>query len=154
MKRTGTITRGLLGGGLALLLVFAFVPKAGAQSCVPPPSGLVSWWPGDVDASDIQDGNAGVLTNGALAGVAGKVDGAFSFDGDNDVVSIGDNNNLDITSELTIDAWVFPTMVTDIRSIVIKDSSLAGGRSYALTMGFPNDQKASWFVAKTDSSFT
>ena len=52
--------------------------------CVPPPEGLVSWWPGDADASDIVNGNDGVLINGALAGVEGKVGGAFSFDGVND----------------------------------------------------------------------
>jgi hypothetical protein len=41
--------------------------------CLAPPSGLVSWWPGDGNASDIQSGNDGTLqivhnrTNGATA---------------------------------------------------------------------------------------
>ena len=36
-----------------------------SQTCVDPPSGLVSWWPGDGNASDIVDGNDGALENGA-----------------------------------------------------------------------------------------
>src|SRR5450432_893929 len=31
--------------------------------CVVPPSGLISWWPGDGNANDIQDGNTGTLFN-------------------------------------------------------------------------------------------
>src|ERR1051326_1464477 len=33
--------------------------------CVPPPTGLVSWWPGDGNADDIVRGNNGALQNGA-----------------------------------------------------------------------------------------
>ena len=36
-----------------------------AQTCVQPPSGLVSWWPGDGTAEDIQGVNDGTLKNGA-----------------------------------------------------------------------------------------
>src|SRR5439155_8470225 len=30
-------------------------------TCVTPPSGMVSWWPGDGNANDIQGGNNGTL---------------------------------------------------------------------------------------------
>jgi len=70
--------------------------------CVQPPSGLVAWWPGDDNASDIIGGNDGTLMNGATF-APGEVGQAFSFDGIDD--SIGTPiNNLPLT-DLTIDFW-------------------------------------------------
>jgi hypothetical protein len=76
--------------------------------CIPPPSGLVSWWDGDGDASDIQDGNDGTLQNGATFAPGFVTSGtgqAFSFDGVDDFVSIDHNNNLNLASH-TIEAWI------------------------------------------------
>lgn len=74
--------------------------------CAPTPEGLISWWPGETDASDIQDGNDGVLRNGATAGGAGLVGGAFAFDGVDDFVEVAPAANLDITGSITLMAWV------------------------------------------------
>jgi hypothetical protein len=30
-------------------------PTARAQTCIPPPPGMVGWWPGDGNANDIVD---------------------------------------------------------------------------------------------------
>ena len=81
-------------------------PRTSAQppSCVPPPAGLVSWWPGDGDASDIQDGNDGTLQNGATAAAAGEVGLAFSFDGVDDFVNVPNNANLE-PANVTVDMW-------------------------------------------------
>ena len=76
-------------------------------SCVAPPSNLVSWWPGDSNASDIRGGNNGELQNGATF-APGKVDQAFSFDGVDDLVNIPDAANLQLNT-FTIDAWVKST---------------------------------------------
>jgi hypothetical protein len=74
--------------------------------CVPAPSGMVSWWPGDGDADDIVGGNNGTLQNGATF-APGKVGQAFSFDGANAVVQVANNPAWNFgTSEFTIDAWV------------------------------------------------
>ena len=54
-----------------------------AQSCVEPPSGIVAWWAGDGNATDVQGGNNGTLQNGATF-AAGMVAQAFSFDGVDD----------------------------------------------------------------------
>jgi len=77
-----------------------------AQECVAPPSDLVSWWPGDVDASDIQDGNDGVITtefSGQVTFPSGKVDQAFDFSGA-DFVEIPP---IALTN-FTVDAWIKP----------------------------------------------
>jgi len=76
------------------------------KSCVTPPSNLVSWWPGDGNANDIFDGNDGALFGGATF-ATGLVDNAFSLDGIDDMILVGDSASLDITEEITIDAWVF-----------------------------------------------
>lgn len=89
--------------------IFAFltIPQAFGQLCTPPPSGMISWWPGDDNANDIKDGNPGTLQGDATF-AAGKVDKAFSFDGSGDFVEVADNANLDFGSSnhMTIDAWV------------------------------------------------
>ncbi len=74
-------------------------------SCLPPPPGLISWWPGDGNANDIKDSNHGTLVNGATF-TQGMVGQAFSFDGIDDYVDIGTPSNLNTLSSITLDAWV------------------------------------------------
>ncbi|MBI2089680.1 MAG: tandem-95 repeat protein [Deltaproteobacteria bacterium] len=98
-------------------LVRFAVPPQVPQICVDPPAGLVSWWDGDsvsgTTAFDTQDGNDGTLVNRATT-VPGIVGDAFSFDGMDDHVLIGNPANLQL-QDFTIDAWIklntlaFPT---------------------------------------------
>jgi len=46
--------------------------------------------------------------------------GAINFDGTDDYVTVADNNNLDITSALTIEAWIRPSDSSTTRTIVGK----------------------------------
>lgn len=74
--------------------------------CTPPPSNMISWWPGDGNAQDIQDGNHGTLMGGAGFGT-GKVSQAFLFDGIDDYVDAGNSPNLHVSAgDFTVDAWV------------------------------------------------
>ncbi len=111
---------------LAMLLVSAWdryashVTAQGPSVCVTPPSGMVSWWPGDGNPNDIQDGNNGTLQNGATF-TAGKVGQAFSFDGVDDYAQIPHNSSLDPgTGSFTIDAWIKTTKATGSQIIVSK----------------------------------
>lgn len=80
--------------------------SAGQCKCAPPPSGLVSWWPGDGNANDIRDGNNGTLTNGPTF-AAGKVGQAFSFDGVDDYVELGQPANLmPSNTDFTVAGWI------------------------------------------------
>ena len=55
-------------------------PTPTEQACIAAPAGLVSWWPGDGETTDIRGENDGSFQDGA--GYAeGKVGSAFSFDG-------------------------------------------------------------------------
>lgn len=87
---------------LALLFSASF---AAAHTCVEPPSGLVSWWPGDGHADDIVGDNHGTLRN-AAAFANGMVEQAFGFDGVDDFVSAPHKAQQNIREALTIDAWV------------------------------------------------
>ncbi|MGI9104223.1 MAG: LamG domain-containing protein [Terriglobales bacterium] len=71
-----------------IVFLFSAAATLAAQSppaCVPPPAGLVSWWPGEGNAVDIQSGDSGTTPNG-LSFTSGKVGQAFQFDGDNQYI--------------------------------------------------------------------
>ncbi|MBM3779083.1 MAG: HYR domain-containing protein [Acidimicrobiia bacterium] len=84
--------------------------------CEPPPEdvcvgvadGLVSCWAAEGNANDMVGVNHGTLHNGVgfAPGVSGQ---AFSFDGVNDFVRVLDSPTLDLTSHITLAAWVKAT---------------------------------------------
>lgn len=66
---------------------------------------LVGLWHFDGDASDSSVyGNDGTVTGATY--VAGMFDEALSFDGNDANVVVADDNSLDITGVLTIEAWI------------------------------------------------
>lgn len=75
------------------------------MQCLPPPAGLVSWWPGDGNAIDVVGTNHGTLQNGATF-APGEVGQAFKFDGIDDYVTFGSTVGNFGTSDFTIDFWV------------------------------------------------
>ena len=87
--------------------------------CTSPPANMVSWWPGDGNADDIQGGNNGTPLNGA-AFAPGKVGSAFSFDGVDDFVTVPYRPSLNLTQTLSIDAWVKPSVANLYGGIVEK----------------------------------
>ncbi|MGQ0795145.1 MAG: LamG domain-containing protein [Nitrosopumilaceae archaeon] len=77
-----------------------------ACSCLSPPSGIVSWWPGDNNANDVVGTNHGTLQNGATYG-AGAVSQAFNFDGINDGVVIPNDGNNNVPSTgFSVEFWM------------------------------------------------
>ncbi|HLZ54003.1 MAG TPA: LamG-like jellyroll fold domain-containing protein, partial [Verrucomicrobiae bacterium] len=79
--------------------------------CVPPPAGLVSWWPGEGNADDIVGTNNGTLVDGVTF-AAGRVGQAFHLDGTNQYVQIADSPSLK-PANVSVEAWVkLDTLVT------------------------------------------
>jgi hypothetical protein len=74
------------------------------QSCIEPPAGLLSWWPGDGNANDIQGNNDGSLLEGATF-APGLVGRAFSFDGIGHMSAPATNLPID-DGDRTMDLWV------------------------------------------------
>ena len=81
-----------------------------ASACYAQPTGLVSWWKGDDDATDHMGNNNGTLENGAGFAV-GEVNDTFSFNGSNQYVLIGQPvpADLQIQNNFTMSAWIYVT---------------------------------------------
>ena len=80
MKSLSPLCKASLCVGCILTMLVSFGSFAVAQICVQPPEGLVSWWPGEGDASDIVGNNHGMRQNGATF-APGMVGQAILLDG-------------------------------------------------------------------------
>jgi hypothetical protein len=75
-------------------------------------------------------GHPGTVT-GPTWSASGRNGGALAFDGVNDFVSVADHNELDLTTGMTLEAWVNPTALgTSWRTVVFKEQ--ATHMAYAL----------------------
>jgi hypothetical protein len=103
-----------------------------ALTCTSPPSGLVSWWPGDGNAHDIVGTNDGTLLN-AVTFAPGKVGQAFSLNGVNQYVNVGSSTTFDVLN-FTIDAWVHVDPATNVgeKRVISRDDVLVAGSNRQL----------------------
>jgi hypothetical protein len=74
-------------------------------------------------------GNAGTVS-GAVWSAAGRFGSALSFDGVNDWVTVADSSSLDLSSGMTVEAWVRPSRLGGWRTVVLKERT--GGVVYGL----------------------
>jgi hypothetical protein len=95
------------------------------QTCVQPPSGLVSWWPGDGNADDVQNVNDGTLQGDATF-APGMVGQAFSLDGVGDFVESPENGSLDLNGPFTIDLWVKPNTASGRKDPLVSKWDFSG----------------------------
>ncbi len=77
--------------------------NSSSSACAPAPEGLISWWPAEGNANDIDGGNNGILENGASFGL-GEVGQAFTFNGNFQYVQIADSPSLHPAS-MTVECW-------------------------------------------------
>lgn len=75
------------------------------SQCNIPTDGLVSWWPLEGNAEDVQDGNTGVLEGAGGEFVPGKIGLGFKSGGKGSAIVVNDAPNLSVT-QFTIDAWI------------------------------------------------
>jgi len=112
-----------------------FLSVAFALVALPCHGGLVALYRANSDANDSAGTNDGTLNNGA-GFATGQFGQAFDFDGINDFVQVPDNASLDISSTITIAAWVRPEAIgasDGTTGILWKGDSIgsATGQSYA-----------------------
>src|ERR1044072_2486799 len=95
---------------LALIALVSILTFGGAGA-VAAPTGLVASYSFDAGSGSTLVDNSGRGNTGAISGASwttGKNGGALSFDGVNDSVRINDSAALDLTTGMTLEAWVRP----------------------------------------------
>jgi hypothetical protein len=75
-------------------------------------------------------GNHGTLSGGVGWTSSGRYGSALSFDGQSGIVSVPDSASLDLTTGMTISAWVRPSSLSGWKSIIMKERP--GQLAYAL----------------------
>ena len=125
----------LLASGLLGLLA---MNEAAAQTCTSPPPDMISWWPGDGNPNDIQDGNSPTETFGAPQFVSAEVGQGIKFDGD-DGYAVPDDDSLDFdaSESFTIETWVrIDGPPANESAVVEKLASFVGYRLSVITNPF------------------
>jgi hypothetical protein len=92
--------------------------------------GLVAWYAFGGDAADSSgNGNTGTVSGATLTTDRhGAANGAYSFDGVDDYISVADSNSLDLAGALTVAAWVKPADVTtNIHYEILRKNGSASG---------------------------
>jgi len=98
------------------------------KPCVTPPSGMAAWWSADNHSQDIS-GNANNATTSGVTYSAGKVESGFLFNGTNSSVIAPNSTSLTITN-LTFDAWIYPTETTWRPIVEYGDDNQAAGAHF------------------------
>ncbi|HLC42884.1 MAG TPA: LamG-like jellyroll fold domain-containing protein [Methylomirabilota bacterium] len=128
MVRNGIARATLSITALSLVLLVLLVSPAMAA-----PAGLVAAYGFDVGGATLTDlsgnGHTGTIS-GATWTAAGRFGGALSFNGASNLVTVNDSNLLDLTTGMTLEAWVQPTALSGWRTVVIKERP--GNLAYAL----------------------
>ncbi|MFC1966998.1 LamG-like jellyroll fold domain-containing protein, partial [Chloroflexota bacterium] len=84
--------------------------------------GLVAYYPFNGNANDESgNGNDGLVIGAELTEDRfGNVGSAYSFDGVNDYVEVVDSTSLDITEQISLEAWIMPSGQSRTENIVGK----------------------------------
>jgi len=110
-----------------------------SNASTPPPAGLVAAYGFDAGSgtslTDVTgNGHTGTIS-GATWTTTGKHGGALDFDGTNDLVTITDHPDLDLTTGMTLEAWINPRTVDSWQAAIVKE--IPGDLAYGLYPGGP-----------------
>ncbi len=95
------------------------------SNSAPPANGLVLAYGFEETSGTVANDSSSTKNNGTINGAAGTASGKFgralSFDGINDRVDVPDAASLDLTSGMTLEAWVRPTTNAGWRTAILKE---------------------------------
>src|SRR6266568_2221379 len=120
----------------ALTWLWLFPLLGQGQPCVPVPSGLISWWPGEGNALDSGGTNHGALI-GNVSYAASRVGLGFVFDGSGDAVRVGNPTSLQL-QDLTVEAWIKRNSTSKV-SLDAGGGVIFGGGIGGYALGFFDD---------------
>ncbi len=94
-------------------------------------------------------GNTGAIA-GASWDAAGKFGSALSFNGTSNMVTVNDASTLDLTTALTLEAWVKPSALAGWRTVLMKET--ASGLAYAMYASDTANHASGWIRRSSDVS--
>lgn len=107
--------------------------------------------------TDVHDfsgmGNDGTVTGAAFDALAGKFDGAYRFDGDGDIISVVDDDTLDLPEALTVAAWALPENSTGWNYVLNKASADGTYPYLHYGIGFSGDTLRLRFVVSSMTQY-
>ena len=65
--------------------------------------------------------NTGTLNSGATWNTTGKNGNSVTFNGTSGYITVNDNNTLDLTTAMTLSAWVYPTRSSSWQTVMMKE---------------------------------
>jgi hypothetical protein len=96
----------------------------------PPSTGLVAAYGFEEGAGTSVGDSSGTGNAGSVSGAAwttaGKFGKALAFNGLNNFVSVADSNSLDLSTGMTLEAWVRPAALTGWTTVMLKERGTAG----------------------------
>ena len=92
-------------------------------------------------------GNVGTIS-GATRSAAGRFGSALSFDGVNDWVTVPDAASLDLTTGMTLEAWLRPSALNGWQSAAVKEQT--GGLTYGLYSNTNNSRPSANVFTNTE----
>ena len=113
----------------------------------PPPSGLVLALGFNEGGGSVTSDASGMGHNGLIREaqfVAGRFGNALRFDGINDWVTVADSAALDLSSAMTIEAWVNPSVVGGWQTLLLKEG--LGNMAYELYSNNDVSRPAAYFT--------
>jgi hypothetical protein len=97
------------------------------------------------------NGNGGAI-NGATWNAAGKFGSALLFNGTSNSVTVSDAALLDLTTGITLEAWVKPSALANWRTVVLKENG--SGLAYALYASDSSSHPSGWINRGSDIDVT
>jgi hypothetical protein len=119
----------------------------------PTPLGLVAAYSFDSTSGTTLADTSGNAHHGAITGATwttGKYGNSLSFNGSNQSVSIPDANDLDLSTGMTLEAYVYPVTINSWETVLLKERP--GGLAYALYAGAPSNGPPAGYITRTGTS--
>ena len=120
------------------------------------PANLVAGYAFDEGSGTTAADASGNGLNGTLSAAtwttAGRFGGALSFNGTSALVTVADHALLDLTTGMTLQAWVYPTALSAYRTVILKERP--GDLAYALYAHDGAPRPSAWITAGTPATAT
>jgi hypothetical protein len=119
--------------------------------------GLVAAYGFNEGSGALTSDSSGYGNTGSISGAAWLTSGKFGstllFNGTSDRVNISDSSSLDLTTGMTLEAWVYPTSLGSWRTVILKETS--NGLAFGLYASNDSSRPAAYInVGGVDRSAT